>query len=84
MIRRGDAVGGLSAGAPLDGAQSQAASAQPPKQFPARRHLRSGGDQLVEIFFGHVVVVALEAAARDPCPFGKRMQFVVADITDEM
>ena len=54
------------------------------KQLTARRQLRAGLDECLEVLLGHVVVVTLETSARDPCALGERVQLVVAHVADQV
>ncbi len=73
-----------AAGATLGGAQAKTCAAQAAEQLSTRRQRRACADQVVEVLLGHVVVIALKPAARYPGPFRKRMQLVVAHVTDQM
>ncbi len=61
----------------LGGRQAEAGSSQTADELSALDVLGTGGDQLVPVLLGDVVVIPLETSPRDPRAVGELVQFVV-------
>ncbi len=77
-------AGSAGPSAPFGRAEPKSGAAQPTDELPALDDLRSGGDHLVSILLGDVVVVTLEPSTRDPDPVGELDEFLVRHIGDEV
>lgn len=57
--------------------QTQSGGAESANEFPALDVLGTGGQQLVSVLLGDVVVISLEAASRNLVAVGELVQLVV-------
>ncbi len=75
---------GAGSGTARRRAQPQPGGAQPAHQLATFHLLCAGRHHLGAVLFWHVVVIALERAARDTQSSGELVQFVEGVVTDEV
>ena len=83
--RAGDLVGrGCGRRPTLTRAEAQPRTLEPTQQLATLDHDGAGGDELVAVLLGDVVVIPLESSTRNADPDGEVVQFVERLIAHEV